>query len=161
MKITDCTKHKKYYATHQLMMSKLCTYENAYTLMWNIRNLQKLKEKLEDTNYFYGRFRIPKFSFETRGLQLYLKMEYMFGKQVYKELVTKELRDMVWEDMVNTDDTYAFKDLNLDNFIRRGTKPLAEGDPYWEYAYVDLEAYSTSDKPKRVDKFKTNPQWQL
>ena len=161
MKITDVTKHKKDNVTHQMMMHKLCTYDHASDLRKNVINLRLLKEKAEASNYFFGKFRIPKFTFEVDGLQLYLKMEYMFGKQLYKTLVTSELRHLVWTDLVNVDGSHGFRDFNLDNFIRRGTKKLAADDPYWEYAFVDLEAYEKNTKEQRITSFDNDEQWQL
>lgn len=161
MKITDATKHQKKYVIHQMMMHKLCTYENEKVLHTNVYNLRLLKEKAEASNYFFGRFRIPKFTFEVDGLQLYLKMEYMFGKQLYKTLVTKELRAMVLEDLASANESFGIRDFNLDNFIRRGTKELAADEPYWEYAFVDLEAFEKNTKEQRITSLSNDPQWQL
>ena len=175
MKITDATTHKKpnvrghAYANHQMMISKLCTYDLKRTLIRNVENLNMLKKKVETNNYFYGRFRIPKFSYEIKGLQLHINMEFMFGKQLNRSGMMgrktfSAFRDMVYEDMVNINDPMAFIDFNLDNFIIRGSKPLGEGDQPWEIAYVDLEAYTgpCADAPTktfRVNKFINNKQW--
>ena len=169
MKITDATTHRKPYGNHQMMISKLCTYDLKRTLIRNVENLNMLKKKVETNNYFYGRFRIPKFSYEIKGLQLHINMEFMFGKQLCRSGMMgrktfSAFRDMVYEDMVNIDDPMAFIDFNLDNFIVRGGKPLGEGDQPWEIAYVDLEAYTgpCADAPTkafRVNKFINNEQW--
>ena len=164
MKITDATTHRKPYANHQMMISKLCTHDRERTLIHTVENLNMLKKKVETNNYFYGRFRIPKFSYEIKGLQLHINMEFMFGKQLNPSRMKKKIRDMVYEDMVNIDDPMAFIDFNLDNFIVRGGKPLGEGDQPWEIAYVDLEAYTgpCADAPTkafRVNKFINNEQW--
>ena len=168
MKITDATTHRKPYANHQMMISKLCTYDHKRTLIRNVKNLNTLKKKVETNNYFYGRFRIPKFTYEIKGLQLHMNIEFMFGKQLCRygmmgRKTFSAFRDMVYEDMINIDDPMAFIDFNLDNFIIRGSKPLGEGDQPWEIAYVDLEAYAGSEaaitKDIRVNKFINNEQW--
>ena len=169
MKITDATTHRKPYGNHQMMISKLCTYDCKRILIRTVENLNMLKKKVETNNYFYGRFRIPKFSYEIKGLQLHINMEFMFGKQLNPSRIPnghwaqwKKIRDMVYEDMVNIDDPMAFTDFTLDNFIVRGGKPLGEGDQPWEIAYVDLEAYSGQPIPTkafRVNKFINNEQW--
>ena len=164
MKITDATTHRKPYANHQMMISKLCTHDRERTLIHTVENLNMLKKKVETNNYFYGRVRIPKFSYKIKGLQLHMNMEFMFGKQLNPSRMKKKIRDMVYEDMVNIDDPMAFIDFNLDNFIVRGSKPLGEGDQPWEIAYVDLEAYTgpCADAPTkafRVNKFINNEQW--
>lgn len=161
MKLIDATKHKKDNVTHQMMIHKLCTYKTPYDLRKNAINLRLLKEKAEASNYFFGKFRIPKFSYKVTGLQINLQVEFMFGKQLYKTLVTSELRHLVWTDLVNVDGSYGFRDFNLDNFIRRGTKELAADDPYWEYAFVDLEAYEKNTKEQRITSFTNDEQWQL
>lgn len=162
MKISEATIHRKPYANHQMMITKLCTYDHINILNWTVSNLEQLKSEVEDNNWFYRRIRIPKFSYVAKKNQLMIKMEFMFGKQLNLSSSNKQKwKNIVWEDMVNIDDRYAFKDYNLDNFILRGTKPQGENDPPWEIAFVDLEAYVETKKSDRITSFENDKQWQL
>ena len=161
MKISEATIHRKPYGNHQMMITKLCTYDNRSHLDWTYRNLEKLRNEVEPNNWFYGRIRIPKFSVEVKKKQMMIKMEFMFGKQLNLSSVNQKWKDIVWNDMVNVKGHTAFKDYNLDNFIIRGTKPQGENEIPWEIAYVDLEAYAETIKSYRITSFLSDKQWQL
>jgi hypothetical protein len=164
IKVSEATVHRKPHVKHQLMITKLCTFDEQHRLEHNVKNLEKLKSKISPTNYFCGRIKIPKFSYEVKGKQLTIKMEYMFGEQLNFWVLGRNYskwKDIIFEDMVIADDKIGFNDYTLDNFIIRGARPLGNNEPNWEIAYVDLEAYYHLSDLERIIKFKNTKEWQL
>lgn len=173
MKISDATTHVKYYASHQMMITKLQTFNDIKYTAGAEQSLRILQLNMERLNWFLGDIRIPKFNynvnFEKNQVTIY--SEYMFGTQIHP-LIANEFKDTIYNNMVNSNKTwiyqegiqlirtlktenYGFKDYSLENFIIRGTKPQAKDEPHWNIAYVDIEAFCecTEDDRKKAFKF--------
>ena len=173
MQVSDATTHVKYYASHQMMITKLQTFNDLKYTAGAEQSLRILQLNMERLNWFLGDIRIPKFNynvnFEKNQVTIY--SEYMFGTQIHP-LIANEFKDTIYNNMVNSNKTwiyqegiqlirtlktenYGFKDYSLENFIIRGTKPQAKDEPHWNIAYVDIEAFCecTEDDRKKAFKF--------
>ena len=173
MKISDATTHVKYYANHQMVITKLQTFKNATYVGGAEKSLRILQSNMERHNWFLGDIRIPKFNYNInlKTNQVTIYSEYMFGTQIHP-LIANEFKDTIYNNMVNSDKTwiyqegirlirtlktenYGFKDYSLENFIIRGTKPQAKDEPHWNIAYVDIEAFCECTEDDRKKAFKT------
>jgi len=173
MKVSDATTHVKYYASHQMVITKLQTFNDAVYTHGAEKSLRILQLNMERLNWFLGDIRIPKFNynvnFEKNQVTIY--SEYMFGTQVNWNSGWR-LKDVIYDSMIKNDQTwiyqegiehirtlktknYGFKDYSLENFIERGNKPLGKNEPEWNLAYVDLEAFCECTKEDREKAFKT------
>tara|TARA_B100001057_G_scaffold23815_1_gene22037 strand:- start:792 stop:1337 length:546 start_codon:yes stop_codon:yes gene_type:complete len=173
MKVNEATTHVKYYASHQMVITKLQTFNDSVYTQGAEKGLRILQLNMERLNWFLGDIRIPKFNynvnFKTNQVTIY--SEYMFGTQI-NPLIAREFKDTIYDSMVNTDQTwvyqevdefararshktknYGFKDYSLENFIVRGTKPLGKDEAHWNIAYVDLEAFCECTYDDRKIKF--------
>ena len=172
MKVSDATTHVKYYANHQMVITKLQTFNELEHVQGTEKSLRILQLNMERLNWFLGDIRIPKFNynvnFEKNQVKIY--SEYMFGTQIYPK-IAYENKDVIYDSMVNSDQTwfyqegikhittlktknYGFKDYSYENFIVRGTKPLGKDEPHWDIAYVDLEAFCECTNDDRKKAFK-------
>jgi len=173
MKVSEATTHVKYYASHQMVITKLQTFKDTSHTQGAEKSLRLLQLNMERHNWFLGDIRIPKFNYNInlKTNQVTIYSEYMFGTQIHP-LIANEFKDTIYNNMVNCDKTwiyqegiqlirtlktknYGFKDYSLENFIIRGTKPQAKDEPHWNIAYVDIEAFCecTEDDRKKAFKF--------
>tara|TARA_Y100000022_G_scaffold86574_1_gene74614 strand:- start:155 stop:703 length:549 start_codon:yes stop_codon:yes gene_type:complete len=176
MKVSNATTHVKYYASHQMMITKLQTFNDLENFLSAEKNLKVLKSNMEKNNWVFNSIRIPKFDFSTNldKNQITTYSEFMFGTQIHP-LIAFQFKDTIYDSMVNAthyndepwfykDDfkliklrnqNWGFKDYSLENFIIRGTKPLGKDEPHWDIAYVDLEAFCecTNDDRKKAFRF--------
>jgi hypothetical protein len=161
MKVSDATCHVKPYATHQMMITKLQTYNLLEKAKEFARWLEVLKIKMKSDNWFIGSVRIPKFDYKIQENKITIEAEYMFGKQLDISSASG-WRDIIYNDMVDVDKNYGFRDYTFDNFIIRETRPLGIKEPNWTIAYVDLEAFCQCTKVDRIDCFKRHyERWML
>lgn len=171
MKVSDATTHVKYYASHQMMITKLQTFNDSAYTEGAEQSLRILQSNMERHNWFLGEIRIPKFHYnvDLNTNQITIFSEYMFGTQI-NPLTAREFKDTIYDSMVNNDEmwfyqegiklmrsvksvNYGFKDYTLENFIVRGTKPLGKDEPHWNIAYVDIEAFCGCTKDNRKKAF--------
>ena len=152
MKVSDSTCHVKSYATHQMMITKLQTYNELYDAQEFARCLEILKTKMESDDWFFGLIRIPKFEYKIEENQITIESEYMFGKQLDISTAAR-WSSFIYDNMVNVDDSIGFIDYSFDNFIIRSDRPLGIKEPNWTIAYVDLEAFCECTKLKRKEFF--------
>ena len=181
MNVNEATTHVKYYANHQMMITKLQTFNDSVYTEGAEKSLRLLQLNMERLNWFIGDIRIPRFNYNInfKTNQVVIFSEYMFGTQV-NPLTAHEFKDIIYDSMVSneqswiyqegiqflrsndkklkittvTEKDYGFKDYSLENFIVRGTKPLGKDEPYWDIAYVDIEAFCGCTKDDRKKAFK-------
>ena len=156
MKVSDAITHEKYYANHQMIITKLQTFNDPIYTKGTEKSLRILKSTMENRNWFFNEIKIPRFNFDVDldKNQIVTYSEFMFGTQVNWNSGWR-LKDFIYNSMVDTDEDYGFKDFSLENFIERGTKPLGKDEPPWDLAYVDLEAFCECTKKDREKAFKT------
>ena len=171
MKVNQATTHVKYYASHQMVITKLQTFNELEHVQGTEKSLRILQLNMERLNWFLGDVRIPKFNYNInyKTNQVTTFSEFMFGTQIHPKTAFS-FRDTIYNSMINNDETwiyqegielmrtlktenYGFKDYSLENFITRGTKPLGKGEPHWDLAYVDLEAFCQCTKYDRKKAF--------
>ena len=63
MKVSDATTHVKYYASHQMMITKLQTFNDLKYTAGAEQSLRILQSNMERHNWFLGEISIPKFSY--------------------------------------------------------------------------------------------------
>ena len=111
MKVNDATTHVKYYASHQMMITKLQTFNDAVYTQGAEKSLRILQLNMERLNWFLGDIRIPKFNynvnFEKNQVKIY--SEYMFGTQIYPK-IAYENKDVIYDSMVNSDQTWFYQE---------------------------------------------------
>ena len=111
MKVNDATTHVKYYASHQMMITKLQTFNDAVYTRGAEKSLRILQLNMERLNWFLGDIRIPKFNynvnFEKNQVKIY--SEYMFGTQIYPK-IAYENKDVIYDSMVNSDQTWFYQE---------------------------------------------------
>ena len=111
MKVNDATTHVKYYASHQMMITKLQTFNDAVYTQGAEKSLRILQLNMERLNWFLGDIRIPKFNynvnFEKNQVTIY--SEYMFGTQIYPK-IAYENKDVIYDSMVNSDQTWFYQE---------------------------------------------------
>jgi len=156
MKVSEATTHVKYYASHQMMITKLQTFNDLKYTSGAEQSLRVLKSTMEDCDWFLGDIKIPKFDYDVNfdKNQITTHSEFMFGTQVNWNSGWR-LKDFIYDNMVDIDGDYGFKDYSLENFIERGNKPLGKNESPWNLAYVDLEAFCKCTKDDRKKAFKT------
>jgi len=111
MRISEATTHVKYYASHQMMITKLQTFNDIKYTAGAEQSLRVLQLNMERLNWFLGDIRIPKFSytvnFETN--QITTHAEYMFGTQVNWNSGSR-FKDVIYDSMVNSDQTWFYQE---------------------------------------------------
>ena len=111
MKVNDATTHVKYYASHQMMITKLQTFNDLKYTAGAEQSLRILQLNMERLNWFLGDIRIPKFNynvnFEKNQVKIY--SEYMFGTQIYPK-IAYENKDVIYDSMVNSDQTWFYQE---------------------------------------------------
>jgi len=111
MKVSDATTHVKYYASHQMMITKLQTFNDLKYTAGAEQSLRILQLNMERLNWFLGDIRIPKFNynvnFEKNQVKIY--SEYMFGTQIYPK-IAYENKDVIYDSMVNSDQTWFYQE---------------------------------------------------
>jgi len=181
MKVSNATTHVKYYASHQMMITKLQTFNDLKYTAGAEKSLRLLQLNMEKNDWFLGEIRIPRFNYNInfKTNQVVIFSEYMFGTQI-NPLTAREFKDTIYNSMVSNEQSwiyqegiqflrsndeklkikavkekdYGFKDYTLENFIIRGTKPLGKDEPHWDIAYVDIEAFCGCTKDDRKKAFK-------
>ena len=111
MQVSDATTHVKYYASHQMMITKLQTFNDLKYTAGAEQSLRILQLNMERLNWFLGDIRIPKFNyyvnFKTNQVTVY--SEYMFGTQMYPDIAC-ENKDIIYDSMVNSDQTWCYQE---------------------------------------------------
>ena len=107
MQVSDATTHVKYYASHQMMITKLQTFNDLEHSKVAEKNLKILKSNMEDNNWFFNSIRIPKFDFSTNfdKNQIIIYSEFMFGTQVNWNSGWR-LKEFIYDSMVDTNEDY-------------------------------------------------------
>tara|TARA_B100001094_G_scaffold287472_1_gene303047 strand:+ start:507 stop:1088 length:582 start_codon:yes stop_codon:yes gene_type:complete len=111
MKVSDATTHVKYYASHQMMITKLQTFNDIKYTAGAEQSLRILQLNMERFNWFLGDIRIPKFNYTVNfdKNQITTYSEYMFGTQIYQK-IAYENKDVIYDSMVNSDQTWFYQE---------------------------------------------------
>ena len=157
MEVTSCTTHVKKHAKHQMMITKLQTYNDVTYAKYRSSDLDVLKRNCEERNWFFGSIKIPKFEYVIKENKILIQSEFMFGVQL-NQVDIPDHQSTIYNELVNIDnieELYGFKDLTLDNFIIRSDdgKQLDNNEPYWNFAYVDHEGFTKCTKKDKKKKF--------
>lgn len=111
MKVNQATTHVKYYASHQMMITKLQTFNDLKYTAGAEQSLRILQLNMERFNWFLGDIRIPKFDyhvdFKTNQVTIY--SEFMFGTQLYPNIAYPN-KDVIYDSMINSDQIWFYQE---------------------------------------------------
>ena len=111
MKVSDATTHVKYYANHQMVITKLQTFNELEHVQGTEKSLRILQLNMERLNWFLGDVRIPKFNYNInyKTNQVTTFSEFMFGTQIHPKTAFS-FRDTIYNSMINNDETWIYQE---------------------------------------------------
>ena len=119
--------HNKTFVTHQMLLSKISTYDSLARAV----HQEDMYNLLYDNRESFSRIYIPQFTHSRYQNEIKLEMEFVWGVQMCIT-TPQSYYKIIYEDIVLSDKKNGFKDLTYHNFIVMENNYLA---------YVDLESY--------------------